>query len=56
MADLAEPGKVNLDEPRYDQSTYMGRAKHFFIITNPLNVFASGKELDEAKSIVENYK
>ncbi|XP_053407857.1 sideroflexin-1-like [Mercenaria mercenaria] len=47
---------INLDEPRYDQSTFMGRAKHFFITTNPLNVLATGKQLDEAKDIVERYK
>uniref|UniRef100_A0A0B6Y013 Uncharacterized protein n=1 Tax=Arion vulgaris TaxID=1028688 RepID=A0A0B6Y013_9EUPU len=47
---------VNIDEPRYDQSTYTGRAKHFFITTNPLNVFASGRALDEAKDIVERYR
>ena len=47
---------INLDEPRYDQSTYMGRAKHFFITTNPLNVFASDAELDKAKQIVEDYR
>ncbi|KAL4231603.1 Sideroflexin-1 [Mactra antiquata] len=48
--------RINLDEPRYDQSTFSGRAKHFFITTNPLNVFASSKKLDEAKNIVEKYR
>ncbi|XP_059175862.1 sideroflexin-1-like [Physella acuta] len=48
--------KVNIDEPRYDQSTYKGRAKHFFITTNPLNIFASGQSLDQAKDIVERYR
>ncbi|KAH9492116.1 Sideroflexin-1 [Bulinus truncatus] len=48
--------RVNIDEPRYDQSTYSGRAKHFFITTNPLNLFVSGKALDEAKDIVERYR
>ncbi|CAG5118338.1 unnamed protein product [Candidula unifasciata] len=47
---------VNIDEPRYDQSTYTGRAKHFFITTNPLNLFVSGQALDEAKDIVERYR
>lgn len=56
MAELALPGRINLDEPRYDQSTYIGRAKHFFITTNPLNVFATSKQLDEAKEIVERYR
>ena len=54
---MSTPQKIiNLDEPRYDQSTYTGRAKHFFVTTNPLNILASNKALDEAKSIVENYR
>uniref|UniRef100_A0A0R3SW75 Sidoreflexin n=1 Tax=Hymenolepis diminuta TaxID=6216 RepID=A0A0R3SW75_HYMDI len=47
---------INIDKPRYDQSNYIGRAKHFFITTNPLNCFKTGKELDEAKTIVQKYK
>ncbi|GFR98372.1 sideroflexin [Elysia marginata] len=47
---------VNIEEPRYDQSTYSGRAKHFFITTNPLNLFVSGQRLDEAKAVVERYR
>lgn len=47
---------VNIEEPRYDQSTYAGRAKHFFITTNPLNLFVSGQALDDAKDIVERYR
>ena len=56
MSQIAEPGKINLEEPRYDQATYVGRARHFFITTNPLNLFASGHQLDEAKAIVEGYR
>jgi tricarboxylate carrier len=48
--------RLNLDAPRYDQSTFEGRAKHFFITTNPLNVLASDAELDRAKAIVEAYR
>ncbi|KAF7264124.1 sideroflexin-1-3 [Rhynchophorus ferrugineus] len=48
--------KINLDEPRYDQETYVGRAKHFFLTTNPLNVLVSGKQLDEARLLVQSYK
>ena len=47
---------VNIDEPRYDQNTYLGRAKHFFVTTNPLNILASDSELDDAKQIVESYR
>ena len=47
---------INIDEPRYDQSTYIGRAKHFFVTNNPLNILASDKELENAKDIVESFR
>lgn len=50
------PGRIDLDKPRYDQSTFEGRAKHFFLTTNPLNVLASDEELQRAKDIVEAYR
>ncbi|KAK2166738.1 hypothetical protein LSH36_36g08017 [Paralvinella palmiformis] len=56
MSRLIQPGAVNLDEPRYDQGTYMGRAKHFFITTNPLNLFVTSTTLEHAKEIVEGYR
>lgn len=49
-------GRLNLEEPRWDQSTYVGRAKHFFTTTNPLNVFASSKDLDWAKDVVTRHR
>lgn len=53
---MSQPKRVNIDSPRYDQGTFEGRARHFFITTNPLNVLASDKELEKAKAIVDNYR
>ena len=41
---------------RYDQSTYWGRARHFFITTNPLNLMSSPGQLAEAKDKVDRYR
>ncbi|KAI1285939.1 Sideroflexin-3 [Halotydeus destructor] len=48
--------RINLNEPRYDQSTYLGRAKHFFSVTNPLTIFTSSAELDKSRDIVTRYR
>jgi len=49
-------GRIDLTKPRFDQSTYMGRAKHFFIVTDPRNLFHSEKELDDMKQLLIKYK
>jgi sideroflexin-1/3 len=48
--------RLDLTQPRYDQSTFEGRSKHFFATTNPLNVLASDADLAAAKKIVDDYK
>eukprot|EP00092_Neocalanus_flemingeri_P029824 GFUD01032379.1.p1 GENE.GFUD01032379.1~~GFUD01032379.1.p1 ORF type:complete len:321 (-),score=77.97 GFUD01032379.1:586-1548(-) len=50
------PPQFNLDAPRFDQSSYSGRAKHFFSTTNPLNCLATDAHLDAAKDTVDKYK
>ena len=55
MASATIP-RINLDEPRYDQNTFIGRAKHFFITTNPLNLLTTSHQLEEAKNVVEKYR
>ena len=48
--------RPDLNHPKWDQSTYGGRARHFFAVTNPLNVLLSGKQLEEAKRLVTLYR
>ncbi|KAG9293058.1 hypothetical protein G9A89_016420 [Geosiphon pyriformis] len=47
--------KIDLSKPRYDQSTYLGRVKHFIGITDPRTLFATRKSLNEAKILINNY-
>uniref|UniRef100_A0A8D3E1Q5 Sidoreflexin n=1 Tax=Scophthalmus maximus TaxID=52904 RepID=A0A8D3E1Q5_SCOMX len=47
---------INIKEPRWDQGTFMGRAKHFFKVTDPRTVLLSSDTLDEARVIVEDYR
>ena len=53
---MASKGRIDIENPRFDQSTFEGRAKHFFLTTNPLNSFASDAELAKAKEIVDAYR
>ncbi|KAA8583778.1 hypothetical protein FQN60_014986 [Etheostoma spectabile] len=47
---------INIKEPRWDQGTFMGRAKHFFMVTDPRNVLLSSETLEDARVIMENYR
>ncbi|XP_034295838.1 sideroflexin-3 [Pantherophis guttatus] len=47
---------ININEPRWDQSTFMGRAKHFFTVTDPRNLLLSSKALEDARRVIQNYR
>jgi len=48
--------KVDLSKSQWDQTTYVGRAKHFFTVTNPANILLSSKDLEDAKALVEAHR
>ncbi|XP_070540955.1 sideroflexin-2-like [Ptychodera flava] len=48
--------RIDIDAPRWDQSTFTGRLKHFFNITDPRTLLCSEKELDNAKELVSQYR
>ena len=50
------PLNINIKEPRWDQGTFMGRAQHFFMVTDPRNVLLSSAVLEDARVIVEDYR
>lgn len=53
---VASAGRIDLDKPRWDQSTFEGRAKHFLTVTSPFMVLASDEKLDKAKELVDAYR
>lgn len=51
-----ELGTLDLTKPKYDQSTFLNRAKHFFLLTNPLNILSTSSQLERARHIVVTCK
>jgi len=47
---------IDLSKPKWSQDTYIGRAKHFFTVTNPLNILLKPKDLDASKELLEKHR
>ncbi|XP_062522779.1 sideroflexin-1-like [Corticium candelabrum] len=48
--------RIDLTKSRYDQKAFLGRARHFFLTTDPRNLVATSKQLDDAKQLLQQYK
>ncbi|XP_075260327.1 sideroflexin-1-like isoform X2 [Convolutriloba macropyga] len=52
----ADVKNIDLSKPQWTQDTFSGRAKHFFVVTNPFNLLKSAQDLERAKEIVTRHK
>lgn len=52
----AATSRFDLDSPRWDQSTFIGRFKHFLNITDARLVLCRNQTLEDAKDLVTKYK
>jgi len=48
--------RVDIDQPRWSQDTFIGRLKHFFTITDPRTALCTEEELDNASKLVQQYR
>ncbi|XP_060527369.1 sideroflexin-2 [Cylas formicarius] len=48
--------RINIDAPLWDQSTFVGRFKHFLWVTDPRSCLVSDETLDKAKELLEHYR
>eukprot|EP00080_Pristionchus_pacificus_P021667 PDM81687.1 sfxn-2 [Pristionchus pacificus] len=48
--------RIDLSVPRWDQSTFYGRLRHFASITDPSIAFCNNRDLLAAKFLVDSYK
>lgn len=51
-----EPQRLDLDNPIWDQNTFMGRLKYFAWVTDPRLSLCSTSKLMEAKNLLQKYR
>lgn len=56
MAIKVDSERIDVEKPLWDQSTFVGRFRHFAFVTDPTSCFASEEDLDKAKSLIEQYR
>nr|CAD7441016.1 unnamed protein product [Timema bartmani] len=56
LRDMVDASRIDIDNTLWDQSTFLGRLKHFFWVTDPRTCIVSESSLDEAKILVEQYR
>lgn len=53
---MTSQDRIDITKPLWDQSTFVGRFKHFAFISNPFSSLASKEELLAAKELYLNYQ
>ena len=56
MAAVPSVSKLDLDKPRFDNSTLMGRFRNMMRITSPSTLLCSRQDLSAAKALLQAYK
>lgn len=47
---------IDLSKPRYDQSTYLGRVRHFMGVIDPLTLLTTDAKLKESLQLIDTYQ
>ena len=54
-SDLDAP-EFSLSSPRFDQSTYFGRVRHFVDVIDPRMLFVSNERINEAREAIQAHR
>lgn len=53
---MMQEQRIDISKPLWDQSTFLGRLKHFFWVTDPRTCIISDDKLDEEKELLDLYR